>query len=71
MPTARVTLTIELDAGSNWTKDTTMDQIYKQASTETVNRVKNALAKELYHDKVRFIGEPKVVAVYNTMDTKP
>ena len=73
MPTARVTMVIEMDAGSTWTKDTTMDQIYKQASGETLEKFKWGLLESdrLKDMNIRFIGEPTVTAVYNQMKVKP
>ena len=60
--TARVQITIELSAASNWGAECSLSQIYDQAGTETVAKVRNHL-REI---GARIIGEPKVVAVLAT-----
>lgn len=71
MPTARIKLVLEVEAGSSWTKDTTMEQIYKQALVETKNKVEALLLNGFGHSSFRIIDTPEVTAVYNTMTEKP
>lgn len=71
MPTARIRLVLEVEAGSNWTKDTTMDQIYKQALGETKQKLEGLLTNGFGHSQFSIIGTPEVIAVYNTMKEKP
>lgn len=56
--TARVQVTVEIDAGSTWGEDCPMKQVYDQAGRESVMRLRNILA-----GNARVIGEPKVVAI--------
>lgn len=54
--TARVKLTVDIKASSNWGDDTTITQIRKQA-IEDVNFVLQSIERQ--HD-VKIIGEPRV-----------
>jgi hypothetical protein len=59
---ARVQLTIELDAGSTWGNDCTVNQIYDQAGRESVNHV-----ERIFHEakeNIVIVGKPKVTAVF-------
>jgi hypothetical protein len=42
---ARVQMTIEIDAGSNWGNDCTAEQLYSQAGRESLNHVRNIFQK--------------------------
>ena len=70
MATARVRLIIEVATGSSWTADTTMAQIYKQASTETLAKVRTIIGNNRHLD-AKIIGEPEVIAVYHAMERAP
>lgn len=59
--TARVQITIEIDAGSSWGPDCTVAQVRKQAGDESVARIMNILRDSKI--RVRLIGEPNVLAV--------
>lgn len=58
---ARVQVTLELDAGSSWGNDCTVQQIYDQAGRESINNLEQILLKAGV--RVHIVGEPKVVAV--------
>lgn len=59
---ARVQLTVELDAGSVWEANATLNQIYEQASRETVNHIKQIFLNAKVNAVV--VGKPKVTAVF-------
>jgi hypothetical protein len=58
---ARVQITVEVDAGSSWGPDCTVAQVRDQAGTEAVRRIINTLAQGKMLATV--IGAPKVLAV--------
>lgn len=58
---ARVQITIDVDAGSTWGKDCQLDQVYRQAAQESVARIRDVLQKS--NVRVTVVGEPKVTAV--------
>lgn len=59
--TAKVQITIEVDAGSSWGPDCTVSQVHNQAGREAVQRLMNTLAAA--KTRCRVIGEPKVITV--------
>lgn len=59
--TARVQVTIEVDAGSSWGPDCTVAQVRDQAGAEAVARIVNIISDAKV--KATVIGAPKVVAV--------
>ena len=59
---ARVTVTLEIDVGSNWGADCTVEQVYKQGAEEAVGRMRNVLDKCGVHN-VRIIENPMVTAI--------
>jgi hypothetical protein len=69
--TARVQVTVEVDAGSAWGPDCTVAQVRDQAGREALQRIKNLFTE----GKTRFciIGEPKVITVLHgeTKDMRP
>jgi len=60
---ARVKLVIEVPAGSSWGPECSLDQIYKQAGGETLNKVRNMFDKEYGVGRVRFTEQPEVTAI--------
>lgn len=68
--TARVTVTIEIDADSSWGSGCTIDQIRDQAIESAMGRLRKAIAATIPNDPeekrprpIRIIGEPTVAAV--------
>ena len=62
--TARVTLTLEVSVGSSWGEDCTVKQVHDQAAEEALGFVGKLVAD--HKDRIRFIGEPAVMAVFAT-----
>jgi len=66
---AKVTVTLEIPAGSSWGPECKMDQIHNQASEEVVE----GLNKLIYGGHLRgakIIGTPKVVAIMASVEDK-
>lgn len=59
--TARVQITIEVDSGSSWGPDCTVEQVLKQAGEESLARITSILRDCKIRATV--IGKPKVIAV--------
>jgi len=57
---ARVTVTLGIDAASSWGLACTVDQIQRQAGQEAVARLCGVIGKQV---KFRIIGKPVVSAV--------
>lgn len=57
---AVVTITIEVDSPTSWVDTAPLNQIFHQAGTETLQRVRRVVVDEL---NARIIGDPTVVAV--------
>lgn len=64
--TAKVQVTLEIDAGSSWGKDCTVAQVMDQASRESLQRLTATL--QAAKTRVRIVGEPKVIAVLHSQD---
>jgi len=61
LATAKVLVTLEVDAGSHWGGDCATQQVFDQAGRETIQRVMNELRK--LGPRVRVVGDPKVTMV--------
>ncbi len=59
--TAKVQITLEVDAGSSWGPDCTVAQVCDQAGRESLWRLTDILTQG--KTRVRIIGEPRVIAV--------
>lgn len=59
--TAKVQVTLEIDAGSSWGPECTVSQVRDQAGRESLQRLTAVLAAA--KTRVKIIGEPKVIAV--------
>jgi hypothetical protein len=59
--TAKIQVTVEVDAGSSWGPDCTVAQVRDQAGRESLLRLKNILSQS--KTDIRIVGEPKVIAV--------
>lgn len=57
---ARIQVTVEVEAGA-WGGDCSIDQLYKQAAEEGVNKVRNALQAQ--GCKALVLANPKVLGV--------
>lgn len=61
LATARVRLTIEIDARSNWGEDCTAKQIYDQASQEARREIDNMiLGINKLGTNCKLVGKPEV-----------
>jgi hypothetical protein len=58
--TARVQVTVEVDAGSSWGGDCTVEQIHKQAGEQAISLIHRHLNKER---GFQIVGQPHVLAV--------
>lgn len=56
---AKVTVTLEIPATSNWGNNCQLDQVFKQAKDDVLGRLRHDLGQRGY----TIIGEPKVAAV--------
>ncbi len=59
--TARVQITVEVEAGS-WGSDCQISQLYKQAAESGKSTLINAL-KPGEHGLIKIVGEPKVFGI--------
>lgn len=59
--TARVQVTIEIDAGSSWGPDCTVAQIQQQAGEEATRRLVDLVAAARV--KANIVGTPKVTTI--------
>jgi hypothetical protein len=66
--TAKVTLVIEVPAGSSWGADASLDQIYRQAGEETRNHVERIFREA--KTGVRILSST-VTAIAAVKDTRP
>ena len=55
--TAIVTITVEVESGSSWGKDTTLEQVYDQAKEGALARLRAVIKSA---PNIRVIGEPTV-----------
>lgn len=62
--TARVTLTIEVEAGQAWGTECTVEQIHKQAKEAVLGKLRNGIGVAKQEQRgYKIIGDPKVTAV--------
>lgn len=72
--TARVTVTLEIDASSTWGDDTTNGQMFKQAGEETVQWLRNCIYSRENDEvlrgqhgdatrRIRIVSNPQVTAI--------
>jgi hypothetical protein len=59
---ARVEVVIELPASGSWGTDCSIDQIYRQAGSETLNKLRQVIRAE-FGPTAKVLGDPKVQAV--------
>ncbi len=57
--TARVQFVVELQMNQPWGEECPIGQLYKQAKSESVERMRAALGKAM--PSLRIVGEPKVM----------
>lgn len=57
---ARVTLTVELEAGQAWGADCTVAQVRKQAAEAVLDKLNHGLGRNGW----RIVGTPSVVQVF-------
>lgn len=60
--TARVQLTVEIDAGAPWGEECSIGQLHKQAAEAAQTKLINML-KPGEHGRIKIIGEPKVTGI--------
>lgn len=60
---ARVQVTVEIDAGQPWGGNCSVDQVYSQAKESALQRLTQAL-KPGEHGIIRIVGEPRVLGVF-------
>ena len=59
---AKVLLTLEVDI-SGWGEDCSIGQLYDQAGSDAISKVKRILEIAQERNSVRLVGEPKVTGV--------
>jgi hypothetical protein len=59
---ARVQITVEVDAGAPWGDECTVGQLYAQAAEAGRNNLLNAL-KAGAGASMRIVGEPKIIGI--------
>jgi hypothetical protein len=64
---AKVTVTLEISAGSSWGLECKMDQIHKQAGEDVIGQL-NRLMGEGHLRGAKIIGIPKVLAIMASID---
>lgn len=62
--TAQIQVTVSVPASGSWGDQCTVEQIYRQAGEETVNKLQRAI-KEIGS---KVVGEPKVTSISNVED---
>ncbi len=57
--TARIQITLEVDADSPWGPECSVSQVYKQAAESALTKLHNGLKIQSY----RVIGTPKIIGI--------
>lgn len=64
MPSAYATIKIKVQCKSNWSPETTIEQITRQAIADAEGRLRTALADRA---DISIIGKPEITAVHTQL----
>lgn len=65
MPYAFATVKIRVACNSSWSKETSIDQISRQAKTDAIGQLSTALKGRT---DMKILGEPEISAVHTEID---